>query len=409
MSAVYSDIQVEPQAGGSTLRISFRLENRSTETWRPGEGFRLGSQILDPETNAFIQEGPSVAPAGDVAPGQSTTFELLVELPPVRGAYRILVSPMQVGACWYYDRSWQFLLIDAAVDKSRISVTRSRLTDMPTLRREARRGAVGKVFAYPFRSIWLNRSLIRSMVRRDIVGRYRGSFAGAFWTLLIPLLLMLTYFFVFGIVLQTRFGNDPSRSGFVLYFLAGMLPWLPFSEAAGRAPFLILEYRNFVKMLVFPIETLPVNLTLAGLVTQAFALVIFLGLLLATRGRIPPSVLWLPVVLVPQILFTMGLCWFLAALGAYVRDLGQVIGFLLTLWFFLTPICYPEASLPAAALDLLSLNPFFVLVRAYRAIFLEGTAPAWGPMWKLWLVSAGVFLAGHAWFHKLRKSFADVI
>jgi lipopolysaccharide transport system permease protein len=210
-------------------------------------------------------------------------------------------------------------------------------------------------------------------------------------------------------VLRTRFAGDPSRSGFVLYFLAGMLPWLPFSEAAGRAPLVMMEYRNFVKRLVFPLETLPVNLTAAGLVTQAFALAIFLVILLVVRGSVPLSLLWLPALVVPQVLLTLGLCWFLAGLGVYVRDLGQINGFLLTLWFFLTPICYPEASLPAQAMGVLSKNPLLVLVRGYRSALLEGRAPDFGPMWKLWLVSAAIFLLGHAWFYKLRRTFADVI
>jgi len=175
---------------------------------------------------------------------------------------------------------------------------------------------------------------------------------------------MLTYFFVFGIVLRARFGGDPSRAGFALYFLAGMLPWLPFSEAAGRAPTIVLEHRNFVKKLVFPIEILPVNLTVAGLVTQAFALGVFFVFLLIAKGGVPATALWLPVLVVPQLIFTLGISWFLAALGVYVRDLGQMIGYLLTLWFFITPICYPEESLPAAALPLLAKNPIFVLSRA---------------------------------------------
>ena len=101
--------------------------------------------------------------------------------------------------------------------------------------------------------------------------------------------------------------------------------------------------------------------------------------------------------------------WFLAALGVFLRDLGQVIGFLLTLWFFLTPICYPDTSLPAEFRPLFSKNPIYVLVRGYRAIFLEHHAPEFGPLWKLWVVSAAVFVVGHAWFYKLRKSFADII
>ena len=120
------------------------------------------------------------------------------------------------------------------------------------LRREREWRAIGRALTYPVLTIWRNRGLIRVMVRRDILGRYRGSFGGSFWTAINPLLLMLTYFFVFGIVLH-RAGE--SRSQFAMYFLAGMLPWLAFSEAAGRAPTVMLEHRNFVKKLVFAVET----------------------------------------------------------------------------------------------------------------------------------------------------------
>ena len=250
------------------------------------------------------------------------------------------------------------------------------------------------------------------MVRRDILGRYRGSFGGGFWTIISPLLLMLTYFFVFGLVLQARAGGDSSRTGFALYFLAGMLPWLAFSEAVGRAPTVMLEHRNFVKKLVFAVETLPVNLVASGLVGELFAVLLFSLFLLLSRGALPLAVLWLPALLIPQILFTAGLCWFLAALGVFVRDLGQIIGFLLTIWFFLTPICYPETSLnalPHSATLVLSKNPIYVLVEGYRAIFLYNRAPAFGSLWKFGALAVAVFILGHAWFYKLRKSFADII
>src|SRR5262249_41440882 len=191
---------------------------------------------------------------------------------------------------------------------------------------------------------------------------------------------------------------DPSRSGFVLYYLAGMLPWLAFSEAVGRSASVMLEHRNFVKKLVFAVETLPVNLVVSGLVTEFFAVILFCGVLLAVRHSVPATVAWLPVLLVPQVLFTLGLSWVLAALGVFVRALGQILGFLLTIWFFATPICYPESSLPASATVLLAKNPIFILVRGYRAILLDHSAPAFGSLWKLWLLSLAVFVLGHAWF-----------
>jgi lipopolysaccharide transport system permease protein len=152
-----------------------------------------------------------------------------------------------------------------------------------------------------------------------------------------------------------------------------------------------------------------VTQVISGLVTGAFALAVFLAGLIAVRGGVPPTVAWLPVLLVPQLLFTLGVAWMLAALGVFARDLGQINQFLLTLWFFLTPICYPEASLPAEAIVVLRKNPLYVLVRGYRAIFLEGAAPPFAPTLKLWIVAAAVFFAGYALFYKLRKSFADVI
>ncbi len=383
------------------MPVNVAVVNTTDEAWDSGVAFSY--QVFDPESDRIVFEGPRTPLPRTLAPGE--TAEIAAEVPDVPGRCRVFFSAMREGQCWYYERGVPFLLADLQDGR----IVRQRVTTLAAVRRERLRRTAVRVFRYPVRCLWANRSLIASMVRRDIMGRYRGSFAGLFWTVLNPALLMATYFFVFGIVLQARFGADPSRSGFALYFLCGMLPWLAFSEAAGRAPFVILEHRNFVKKLVFPVETLSVNLSVAGLITEAFALAVFCIVLLAVRGGVPLTAVWLPAVLAPQLLFTMGLAWFLAAAGAYVRDLGQVNGFLLTLWFFLTPICYPQESLPAGALGILSANPMYVLVRAYRDIFLEARAPAFGPLWKLWLVAAVLFLAGHAFFHKLKKTFADVI
>ena len=392
MSASYSNTDAQPD------HVEFDIRNDSAETWRAADGFGIGYQLFDADTGTLIVDGPRMHPDRDVKPGETAHVRLELERPE-SGSYFTIVSPMREHVCWYWDQGWPFLLIDRRV----------RVATKATLRRERLWRGVGRALVYPVLTIWRNRGLIRVMTRRDVLGRYRGSFGGSFWTVFNPLLLMLTYYFVFAVVLGTRFPGDPSRSGFALYYLAGMLPWLAFSEAVGRSATVVLDHRNFVKKLVFAVETLPVNLVAAGLVTECVAIVLFCGLLLLVGRSFPATILWLPLLLIPQVLFTAGLSWFLAGLGVFVRDLGQILGYVLTIWFFATPICYPETQLPAAAAGILTKNPIFVLVRGYRAILLDHQAPAFGPLWKFWLLSAIVFVLGHAWFYKLRKSFADLM
>ena len=250
MSARYQDLEIRPRA--HFLQLRFRIRNLSSETWRAADSFAISYQVFDPDTETLILDGPRTPLERDLPPGETVDVSLDIELPSEASRYRVFVSPMREQVCWYYARNWPFLLIDAAVAGGAATLLDMKVTTRRALRFETFLRSLGRAFKYPVLSVWRNRSLIRSMVARDVLGRYRGSFGGMFWTILNPLLLMVTYFFVFGIVLRTRFANDPSRAGFVLYFLAGMLPWLAFSEAAGRAPFVILEHRNFVKKLVFP-------------------------------------------------------------------------------------------------------------------------------------------------------------
>jgi lipopolysaccharide transport system permease protein len=409
MSASYLNPQVKLDPATRAAHAEFDIRNDSAATWRAGEGFGVGYQLFDANTGTLIVDGPRVQPECDVKPGETAHLRLDFEVPAEDGAYQTIVSPMREDVCWYWEQGWPFLLAESATRDGASSIERVRVATGRMLRRERLWRGLGRALVYPVLTIWRNRGLIRVMTRRDILGRYRGSFGGSFWTVFNPLLLMLTYFFVFAVVLGARFPGDPTRSGFALYYLAGMLPWLAFSEAVGRSATVIHDHRNFVKKLVFAVETLPVNLVAAGLVTECVAIVLFCGFLLALGKPVPASVAWLPLLLIPQVLFTTGLSWFLAGLGVFVRDLGQILGFLLTIWFFATPICYPETQLPGAAARLLSKNPIYVLVRGYRDVLLQHHAPAFGSLWKLWLLSAIVFVLGHAWFYKLRKSFADLM
>jgi lipopolysaccharide transport system permease protein len=393
---------------GSTLVIHGMVVNQSTAAWGSPEGWALGYHLFDDPTGTLVVDGARIPL--DVAPQASQQFGMRIATPPEPGEYSVYISAMQEHVAWFYDRGWAFLLIDVTVGEDGIArLRRWRVTDRRSVQLKRLVRSFGRALTLPFETLWRNRNLIRTLVRRDVMSRYTGSFGGVFWAILNPLMLMLTYFFVFGIVMGSTFGKDSSRTGFALYFLAGMLPWLAFTEAIGRAPFVMQDHRNFIKKLVFPVETLPVNLVVSGLVTEFFGLILFMLALLLIRGRVPWTVVYLPLVVVPQVLFTAGLAWFLAALGVFMRDLGQVIGYLLTVLMFLTPIFYAEDRLPAFAAGFIHKNPIFVLVHSYRAALLEATAPDWVSLGWFSLAALLIFLLGHAWFYKLRKSFADLI
>ena len=391
------------------LSVTLELRNKGRRTWSSGDGFATSYQVFDAETNNWLLDGPRSQFLKPVAPGDSTRVTLTVELPTDPGRYQVFVSPLQEDVAWFFERRSPFLLIDAEVSDGDVRVHRQTVVTLRSLTLQRLWRACGQAFTYPLAAIVEHRSLIRSMVRRDIAGRYRASHAGLFWTVIHPLLMMLTYYFVFGIVLRARFGDGSLPAGFLMYFLAGMLPWLAFSEAVGRAPTTVVEHASFVKKLLFPVETLPVNLVLAGLVSEAFGLAIFVVGLVAFGYPTSLTAFYLPLILVPQFLFALGLCWLLSALGVFFRDLSQLIGFLLTVWFFTTPICYPEASLPQNYLWVFELNPMYVFVQSYRAIFLELAAPPWKPLAVLSAVSVAAFVLGHAWFYKLKRSFADLV
>jgi lipopolysaccharide transport system permease protein len=407
MSAVYRDVRL--QAQGPVLQVSISVENRSRQTWKP-ENFSMGWQLYDPESSIFIEEGAWTPVSADVPPGATARFDLAILFPADSGGYQVYLSHRQSPDGWAFARGERFLRIGIEAADGQLHILKQEITTLRSLRWRRFWAGLPKLVASPVLAVVQNHRLIRSMARRDILARYRGSFGDIFWTVLNPLLLMATYFFVFGIILQTRFGPDQSRTGFALYFLAGMLPWLAFSEPVGRAAYVILDHRNFVKKLVFPLDTLPVNQVVSGLVTELFGAAVFVVGLLIVRHAVPATVLWLPVLVIPQLLFTLGVCWFLAALGVYMRDLGQIMALILTLWFFITPICYPEsAKLSPAIAAVMRQNPLYVLVRGYRAVFLEGHAPELFPLMKLWAIALALFFLGHVWFYRLRKSFADVI
>ncbi|MBV8859652.1 MAG: ABC transporter permease [Acidobacteria bacterium] len=251
--------------------------------------------------------------------------------------------------------------------------------------------------------------LLWPLVRRMTLARYRGSALGMLWALLTPAVMIAVFTFLFAGVFGARFTENGTPWEYALYLFCGLLPWTAFSETLLQSAGIVVAHANLVKRVVFPLETLPVAQAFASLVAQLFGTAALLIATVVIRGQLHAAALWLPVLLVPQLLFTLGGAWLVASLGVFVRDTAQVLGLVLMAWMYLTPIIYPEQVVPARFRHLLELNPFTPLVRSYRRTLLEGLQPDWAGLAYTTALALAAFLLGYWWFARTRKNFADVI
>lgn len=252
--------------------------------------------------------------------------------------------------------------------------------------------------------------LIRTFAAREVHSRYRQSWLGALWVLLTPLLMLGVYTFVFRHVFQVRWGvTQESNLSFAIRLYAGLAVFNFFAECASRAPRLILDQPHLVKKVVFPLEILPWVGAVAALVHLAVALAMLLGLSLFELGRLPPTLIALPLVWLPLIPLTVGIGWWLAAVGTYVRDVGQLIAMVLSLLMFLSPIFFPVEALPIAIRGWMSLNPLALIITETRHVLIDGIWPHWGALALNFAACALVAAGGAAFFRTARTGFADVV
>lgn len=259
-------------------------------------------------------------------------------------------------------------------------------------------------------SVWRNRELTYALVKREVVGRYRGSFLGILWSFFNPLFMLAVYTFVFSVVFKARWGTgSDSKTEFALVLFAGLMVFNLFSECINRAPSLILANINYVKKVIFPLEILPWVAMGASLFHGAISLGVWLLAYVVFFGMPHITLLYLPLIILPLVLFILGLSWFLSALGVYLRDVSQFIGVITTVMMFMSPVFYSASSLPEKYRGLLLLNPLTPAIEQARAVLFWGHAPDFLLLMSSLLVSASVASLGFAWFQKTRKGFADVL
>ncbi|MBC7193999.1 ABC transporter permease [Marinobacter sp.] len=262
-----------------------------------------------------------------------------------------------------------------------------------------------------FTSLWRNRRLIGQMTRREVVGRYRGSVMGLAWSFFNPVLMLFVYTFVFSVVFKARWGagGEESRVDFAIILFVGMIVHGLFAECINRAPGLILSNVNYVKKVVFPLEILPWVAMGSALFYSLVSTVVLLLAQLIINQSLPWTSVLFPLVLLPLVFAGMGFAWFLAALGVYVRDIGQVTGIFTTVLLFLSPVFYPVSALPEEYRGLLQLNPLTLIIEESRKVLVFGSLPDWPSLGIGLLAGLAIAAAGFWWFQKTRKGFADVL
>jgi lipopolysaccharide transport system permease protein len=262
-----------------------------------------------------------------------------------------------------------------------------------------------------FASLWRNRRLILQMTRREIAGRYRGSVMGLAWSFLNPFLMLIVYTFVFSVVFKARWGiaSEESRTDFAIILFAGMIVFNLFSEIVNRAPGLIVLNPNYVKKVIFPLEILSWVALGSVLFHSLVSLVVLLLVQAALNHSLPWTIVFFPFVLLPLIFASLGVAWFLAALGVFVRDVGQITGVFTTVLMFLSAVFYPLSALPENYQALLKLNPLVLIISESRKVLILGSMPDWFSLGIALLVGFAIAVVGFWWFQKTRKGFADVL
>ena len=257
---------------------------------------------------------------------------------------------------------------------------------------------------------WHHRKLIERLSKREIEAKYRGSLLGPVWALLTPLMMLGVYTFLFSIVFQSRWTvSGGGRGEFAILFFSGMIIFTILSESAVRAPGLMIENVSYIKKVVFPLEIMPWVCLSVSLFNAALSFVVLLLFYVIVLGLPPLTILLLPLVLLPLCLATLGLTWFLASVGVFLRDIQQIIGAVVTALMFLSPVFYPVTAIPESYRWLIYLNPLTITLESSKDVLFWGRVPD-PVMWTVdllfgWLIA----WIGYVWFMKTRKAFADVI
>ena len=263
----------------------------------------------------------------------------------------------------------------------------------------------------PLYDLYVHRELLHQFVRREILGRYRGSHLGILWSLVNPLMMLGIYTFVFSTIFKARWRleGEITQGEFAVTLFAGLIAYNVFSESVNRAPTLIVSNINYVKKVVFPLQILPVSAFGAALFHGLISVVVLMLGNLVLLGSVSWRVVLLPLAAIPLVELSLGVSWLLASLGVYLRDISYAVAILTQVLIFLTPVFYRIDAVPEGLRPLVHVNPLSEVVESFRRTLVWNQTPDWTAWLGVTLVSGAIFSLGYAWFMKTRSGFADVV
>lgn len=255
------------------------------------------------------------------------------------------------------------------------------------------------------KEFWQRRSLLWHMTVRHLRGQYKQSVLGYAWAFVNPLSQMLILSFVFSIILRIPSQNVP----YPLFLLVGLVPWIFFSGTVSSATDSVVGAASLVTKVYFPREVLPTAAMLTKLVDLGFGILILIGLMVYFGHPPEWTAVWLPVLFFIHILFMLGLAFPLAALNVFFHDVRFLVGVVLTMWFYMTPVIYPVELVPDRYRIFFDLNPNSLFINAYRRVLLEGTGPGLDRVFLGTVIALLTFLIGYYLFKRMESGFADRI
>jgi ABC-type polysaccharide/polyol phosphate export permease len=260
-------------------------------------------------------------------------------------------------------------------------------------------------------TLYEKRWLIKYLAQRQWARSYQGSHLGLVWALLSPLMMVALLTLVFSEVIGIRFREvtGDSTLNFGLYLYCGLLPFLAYSQALTQGVNVIRRNANLVQGVVFPVEILPMTTVITSLIQSMFGVGALMLVLLVLEHRLHWTALLLPLVIVPQLLFTLGLCYLMAVAGTYVPDIRETLRAVVRATFFITPILWPTGKVPEDWRFLVDYNPLAFLVEAYRRLILDGELPGVEGTIYFSLFALALFVVGFTVYNRLKHNFADLL